>query len=94
MMFVYRARLTVSYHARGLDLVQVRLALFIMVVLLAFDIIIILGLKLLGLRLLGLRLLGLRVRDSLRLALAGTLGSRLLDLLGGSLWDGALGKSV
>lgn len=83
MMFVYRARLTVSYHARGLDLVRVELVLFIMVVLLAIGVVI-----------LGLRLLGLRVRESLRLTLAGTLGSRLLDLLGGSLWGCALGKSV
>lgn len=83
MMFVYRARLTVSDHARGLDLVWVGLALFIMVVLLTIGVVV-----------LGFRLLGLRVRESLRLALADTLGSRLLDLLGGSLWGGALGKSV
>lgn len=54
-----------------------------------------LGAIVLGLRLLSLRLIGLRVHESPRLALADTLASRLLDLLGGSLWGGgALGKSV
>lgn len=77
-----------SDHARGLDLFQVGDTLFIMVVLLTI------GVVVLGLRLLGLRLLGLRVHKSLRLALAGTLGSRLQDLLGGRLWGGALEKSV
>jgi hypothetical protein len=83
MMFVYRARLSVSGHARGLDLVRVGLFLLIMVFLLAIGVVV-----------LGLGLLGLRVRESLRLALADTLGSRLLYLLGGSLWGGALEKSV
>lgn len=73
---------------KRLDLVRVGLAIFIILVLHAIVVVV------LGLRLLGLRLLGVRVREGLRLALADTLGSRLLDLLGGSLGGGALGKSV